>query len=298
MMRCSRPMSWALASTWPSGGRRSTRRAPSASTTAVGQVGVTAGDDLERERRLGAVDVVDEPRRDAVDVDAGDRRGRSLGVGDPACPRRVQPGARASVAWAMAAIDVTDATFETEVVEPVETVPVVVDLWAPWCGPCSTLGPIIEKVVDATDGQVALVKVNVDENPAISQAFRVQSIPAVYAMRDGQVVDGFVGAYPEHEVQRFVDCLLPTEERARSPSWSPPATRPACARCSTRAGQRGRHRRPRRAARRPGRRRRGAGAARADPRVRAHPQGRRRRPARRRAPPTTTTPRSPGCSTG
>ena len=110
----------------------------------------------------------------------------------------------------MAAIDVTDATFESDVVEKSKTVPVVVDLWAPWCGPCRTLGPTIEKVVDATDGEVALVKVNVDENPAISQAFRVQSIPAVYALRDGQVVDGFVGAYPEHEVQRFVDSLLPT----------------------------------------------------------------------------------------
>jgi putative thioredoxin len=110
----------------------------------------------------------------------------------------------------MAAIDVTDATFQTEVIERSADVAVVVDLWAEWCGPCKTLGPIIEKVVDATDGQVALVKVNVDENPAISQAFRVQSIPAVFALRDGQVVDGFVGAYPEHEVQRFVDSLLPT----------------------------------------------------------------------------------------
>ena len=72
----------------------------------------------------------------------------------------------------MAAIDVTDATFESEVVDRSKTVPVVVDLWAPWCGPCRTLGPIIEKVVDATDGKVVLTKVNVDENPAISQAFQ------------------------------------------------------------------------------------------------------------------------------
>jgi len=107
-------------------------------------------------------------------------------------------------------VDVTDATFESEVVEKSKSVPVVVDLWAPWCGPCRTLGPIIEKVVDAADGDVVLTKVNIDENPAISQAFRVQSIPAVFALRDGQVVDGFVGAYPEHEVQRFVDGLLPT----------------------------------------------------------------------------------------
>jgi putative thioredoxin len=112
----------------------------------------------------------------------------------------------------MSYTDVTDATFEADVVERSKSVPVVVDLWAPWCGPCRTLGPIIEKVVDATDGNVELVKVNVDENPAISQAFRVQSIPAVYALRDGQVVDGFIGAYPEPEVQRFVTSLLPTDE--------------------------------------------------------------------------------------
>jgi putative thioredoxin len=111
----------------------------------------------------------------------------------------------------MAYVDVTDATFQDEVVDRSKTVPVVVDLWAPWCGPCRTLGPIIEKVVEDTGGEVVLVKVNVDENPAISQAFRVQSIPAVYALRDGQVVDGFVGAYPEQEVSRFVQGLLPTE---------------------------------------------------------------------------------------
>ncbi|MFV0306152.1 MAG: tetratricopeptide repeat protein [Desertimonas sp.] len=109
-------------------------------------------------------------------------------------------------------IDVTDATFQTDVVDKSAEVPVVVDLWAPWCGPCQTLGPIIEKVVDATGGKVMLAKVNVDENPGVSQAFRVQSIPAVYAMKDGQVVDGFMGAYPEQEVQRFVDNLLPTAE--------------------------------------------------------------------------------------
>src|SRR4051794_10283104 len=103
----------------------------------------------------------------------------------------------------MSYVDVTDADFQTEVMDKSKTVPVVVDLWAEWCGPCRTLGPIIEKVVAETGGQVALVKVDVDSNPAISQAFRVQSIPAVYALRDGQVVDGFVGAYPEAEVRRF-----------------------------------------------------------------------------------------------
>lgn len=110
------------------------------------------------------------------------------------------------------AIDVTDETFQAEVVDRSSQVPVVVDLWAPWCGPCQTLGPIIEQVIDGTGGKVVLAKVNVDENPGISQAFRVQSIPAVYALKDGQVVDGFMGAYPEHEVQRFVDGLLPSAE--------------------------------------------------------------------------------------
>ena len=113
----------------------------------------------------------------------------------------------------MAAIDVTDATFQTEVLDKSMEVPVVVDLWAPWCGPCKTLGPIIEKVIDDTGGRVVLVKVNVDENPALSQAFKVQSIPAVYAMKDGAVVDGFMGSYPEHAVKEFVDALLPTEEQ-------------------------------------------------------------------------------------
>jgi putative thioredoxin len=113
----------------------------------------------------------------------------------------------------MAAIDVTDATFQTEVIDKSHDAAVVVDLWAPWCGPCKTLGPIIEKVIDATDGKVLLAKVNVDENPAIAQAFKAQSIPAVYALKAGAVVDGFVGAYPEHEVQRFVDTLVPSEEQ-------------------------------------------------------------------------------------
>jgi putative thioredoxin len=112
-------------------------------------------------------------------------------------------------------IDVTDATFQTEVIDRSRSVPVVVDLWAPWCGPCRTLGPILEKVVDATGGKVVLVKVDTDQNPAIAQAFQVQSIPAVYALRDGAVVDGFTGAYPEHVVQQFVDGLVPTESEAR-----------------------------------------------------------------------------------
>jgi putative thioredoxin len=111
------------------------------------------------------------------------------------------------------AIDVTDATFQTEVLDRSKEVTVVVDLWAPWCGPCRTLGPIIEQVCDETDGQVVLTKVNIDENPGIAQAFGVQSIPLVVALRDGQPVDGFLGAQPEHTVREWVGKLLPSEEQ-------------------------------------------------------------------------------------
>jgi putative thioredoxin len=108
-------------------------------------------------------------------------------------------------------LDATDATFQTAVLDRSAQVPVVVDLWAPWCGPCRTLGPIIERVIDATGGQVELVKVNIDENPGIAQAFGVQSIPLVVALVDGQPVDGFLGAQPEHMVKEFVDRLLSGE---------------------------------------------------------------------------------------
>jgi putative thioredoxin len=89
---------------------------------------------------------------------------------------------------------------------------VVVDLWAEWCGPCKQLGPILEKVIDETDGKVVLAKVDVDTNQQVAAAFQVQGIPAVYALRDGQVVDHFVGAQPEANVRAFVAGLLPSEE--------------------------------------------------------------------------------------
>ena len=108
--------------------------------------------------------------------------------------------------------DVTDATFATEVIERSHAVAVVVDLWAPWCGPCKTLGPILEQAVAATNGAVELAKVNVDDSPQTAQAFQVQSIPAVYAMRDGKVVDGFIGAQGEAAVAEFVQRLVPTEQ--------------------------------------------------------------------------------------
>ncbi len=106
-------------------------------------------------------------------------------------------------------VDVSDATFERDVLDRSVEVPVVVDLWAEWCGPCRTLGPIIERVVAATDGRVELVKVDVDANPRVSATFNVQSIPAVFALRDRRVVDSFIGALPEAQVKAFVDKLAP-----------------------------------------------------------------------------------------
>src|SRR5213082_3588803 len=108
-------------------------------------------------------------------------------------------------------MDVTDATFETDVIQRSNAVPVVVDLWASWCGPCKTLGPILEKVVAETDGKVELAKVDVDANPQVGAAFRVQSIPAVFALKDGRVVDSFIGAVPEPAVREFVQRLAPAK---------------------------------------------------------------------------------------
>ena len=109
-------------------------------------------------------------------------------------------------------IDVSDATFQRDVLERSKTTPVIVDLWATWCGPCKTLGPILEKVVKATNGKVVLAKVDVDRNPGIAQAFQVQSIPMVVAMKNGQPVDAFMGDQPEHTVREFVGKLVPEGE--------------------------------------------------------------------------------------
>jgi putative thioredoxin len=110
----------------------------------------------------------------------------------------------------MSAMDATTATFEREVLEASKTVPVVVDFWAPWCGPCRTLGPIIEKVALEFAGRVKLVKVNSDENPELSAAFGVRSIPNVIAFKDGRPAAQFVGALPETQVRAFVEKLLPS----------------------------------------------------------------------------------------
>jgi putative thioredoxin len=99
------------------------------------------------------------------------------------------------------------ATFAADVLEASRSVPVIVDFWAPWCGPCKTLGPALETAVNEACGAVKMVKVNIDENPEIAQQLRIQSIPTVYAFRDGQPVDGFMGAIPESQVKAFVAAL-------------------------------------------------------------------------------------------
>jgi putative thioredoxin len=107
--------------------------------------------------------------------------------------------------------DTTTATFAQDVLEASNTVPVIVDFWAPWCEPCKTLTPILEKLVKAAGGRVRLVKMNIDEHPSIAGQLRVQSIPAVFAFKDGRPLDGFAGAVQESQVKEFIDRIVGQE---------------------------------------------------------------------------------------
>src|ERR1700740_2035753 len=128
-------------------------------------------------------------------------------IGPGGRPVTSQPAQNAATGASPHIKDSGLATFAADVLEASREVPVIVDFWAPWCGPCKTLGPQLEAAVNAASGAVKMVKVNIDENPEIAQQLRIQSIPTVFAFKNGQPVDGFMGAIPESPIRTFVQQL-------------------------------------------------------------------------------------------
>jgi putative thioredoxin len=148
-----------------------------------------------------------------------------LGARQAAAQRRQQAEARASgsgeEAGSANVIDVTDQTFNADVVDRSRNVPVVLDLWADWCGPCKQLSPVLEKLADEADGAFVLAKVDVDANPQLSAALQVQSIPMVVAVVAGQVVDGFLGALPEANVREWLGQIMQVAAQLGLPGPGP-----------------------------------------------------------------------------
>ena len=126
----------------------------------------------------------------------------------------VLKGSAGSVNDAELIKDTTTAGFVKDVIEASRSVPVIVDFWAAWCGPCKQLTPLLEKIVKSYGGKVRLVKLNVDEHPAIAGQLRIQSLPTVYAFRDGRPLDGFVGGQPESTIRAFIDRIVGEEQQA------------------------------------------------------------------------------------
>ncbi|HEY1672805.1 MAG TPA: tetratricopeptide repeat protein [Streptosporangiaceae bacterium] len=136
-----------------------------------------------------------------------------LGARQQAAQRRQTVQAATDGDGDSAVIDVTEETFNSDVVERSRTTPVIIDLWAEWCGPCKQLSPVLEKLAGEADGQWVLAKVDVDANPRLAQALQVQSIPMVVAVIGGQLVDGFLGALPEAQVKQWISQVVAAAEQ-------------------------------------------------------------------------------------